>query len=158
LHNFKYRSAVLDIKMSGFGNKIKSITIDGKDLSNAEIPATLKGRHQVLITLANNIVTGEIALKPDYTAPETPVAEYENGVLLWKKIKDAIEYEVYKNGKAVAKQVEANIKVAASEYAEYQVTAIDKNGMPSFASEPVQVIPPSAIQKIEVEDFANKAT
>ncbi|PIH04466.1 hypothetical protein CS542_01030 [Pedobacter sp. IW39] len=49
LTNFKYRNAVLDIKLNGYGKKIKSITIDGKPLPQAMVPATLKGRHQLIL-------------------------------------------------------------------------------------------------------------
>ncbi|WP_240935599.1 MGH1-like glycoside hydrolase domain-containing protein [Hymenobacter sp. HDW8] len=52
LSNFKYRGAVLDLEMEGYGNEITTITMDDKPLANATIPATLTGRHKVRILLA----------------------------------------------------------------------------------------------------------
>ncbi|HVV55044.1 MAG TPA: hypothetical protein VHC47_06960 [Mucilaginibacter sp.] len=158
LNNFRYRNALLDISMSGFGNRIKSVTLDGKPLPNATIPASLTGRHQVVIRLADN-VTGEdkVGLKPGYTAPETPVAELKDGMLSWNKITGAVNYEVYRNGDLLARQNETDIKVPDDDFAEYQVASVDGNGVASFASEPVAIIPASSLQTLEMEDFAPKA-
>ncbi len=158
LKNFKYRGAILDISMSGFGNKIASITIDGKLIKKAEVSSSLKGKHTIVIRLANNLITNNgVGLKPNYTAPETPVAQYNNEVLSWGKTSGAVSYEVYKNGKPLTKQTALSIKLPADKFAEYQVTSIDKNGVASFASEPVAVIPTMSVQTIEAETLAPKA-
>lgn len=148
---------MFDIELSGYGNQINLITLDGKALPDAEISASLKGRHQVVIKLANTIKTSTVALKPNYTAPETPEVTYKNALLSWKKITGAVFYEVYKNGILFSRQTNTGFKAAKNAYAEYQVIAVDKNGIASFASEPVQVIPEAAVQKIEAEDLAPAA-
>lgn len=49
--NLRYRDATLDIKITGTGKAISTFTIDGKP-SDPFFPASLKGRHQISITLA----------------------------------------------------------------------------------------------------------
>ena len=53
LSNFKYRNALLQFELSGYGNQIKRITLDGKTLEKPEIPASITGTHTVKIELAN---------------------------------------------------------------------------------------------------------
>ncbi|HEX8019658.1 glycogen debranching protein [Mucilaginibacter sp.] len=157
LHHFKYRNAVLDIDMTGYGNQIKTITLDGKALTGGVIPAGLKGNHNVKITLANNVLSGKSNLAPGYTAPETPVVTYAKGKLTWPKAQDAVNYRVIKNGQPVAVTKTLSYAVNAGLYAEYQVIAMDAKGITSFASEPVLVIPASAQQIIEAETIADKS-
>lgn len=157
LSNFKYRDAVFDIELSGYGDQVKSITMDGKALRGVEVSAGLKGKHRVVISLANTIKTSAVGPKPDYTAPETPEVTCKNTSLSWKRITGAVLYEVYKNGTLLSKQTNTRLKLAANGYAEYQVIAVDKNGVSSFASEPVQISPEASEQKLEAEDFAAKA-
>ena len=52
LSGLKYRGATLDIALQGQGNRIASVTIDGKKSKNAFIPATLTGAHMVNIVLS----------------------------------------------------------------------------------------------------------
>ena len=158
LSNFKYRDASFDIEMSGFGNKIKSITLDGKTLAQPEVSAKLQGKHKLVIKLADNMINpAKIGLNPDYTAPETPVASLKDKILSWPQVKDAVGYQVYKNGKPLSTTKKLSLKVKIKDYAEYQVAAIDKNGVSSFASEPVQTIPEKILQVIQAEELAPKA-
>lgn len=157
LHRFKYRDAVLDIEISGYGNQIKSISLDGKGMTKAIVQADLKGTHRIKITLANNAIQGKSNLVPGYTAPETPVVTYAQGKLSWPKAQDAVNYRVIKNGQLVAATRKPVYAVNADAYAQYQVVAIDTKGITSFASEPVAVIPASAQQIIEAETGADRS-
>jgi len=56
LNNFKYRNAVLNISMEGFGNSIKAFMLDGKKMTVAEIPATIKGTHFIKICIRKNLL------------------------------------------------------------------------------------------------------
>jgi glycogen debranching enzyme len=58
LTNFKYRKAILNITLEGYGNQISLFELDGKVLPNAFIPCTLSGTHSIHITLANNDLSG----------------------------------------------------------------------------------------------------
>ncbi|MDR3697836.1 MGH1-like glycoside hydrolase domain-containing protein [Mucilaginibacter sp.] len=157
LENYKYRGAVLNISMQGFGNLMKSISLDGKALPGATIPAGLTGVHTIKIILADNVVAGKSNLQPGYTAPETPIATYQNGTLSWDKIPGAVSYRILKNGKLLALVKAHTYKVPANGYAEYQVASVDAKGVSSFNSEPVQVIPANVVSVTEAETVADKS-
>lgn len=154
LKNFKYRDAYLNINMKGYGNRVKSIRLDGKQVAGGIIPANLTGEHTVNIILSNNAIGGISNLQPNYTAPETPVAAYHNGRLSWSPVKDAAGYRIIKNGKYLSSTKTTALHIAAKGYAEYQVAATDAKGVSSFNSEPIEIVPSGTAQTIQAEDFA----
>jgi len=157
LENFKYRHAVLNVAMRGYGNQVKTITMDGKPLVGGLIPATLTGKHTVKIILAGYVAPGNSNLQPDYTAPETPVVTYNNGKLKWEKTQNGTAYNILRNGKKIASVTGFSFPVSANQYAEYQVAAVDARGKTSFNSEPVAVVPPKAEMIVEAETIAGKS-
>jgi hypothetical protein len=157
LHHFKYRDAWLNISMTGYGNQVKRITLDGTAITGGIIPAGLKGEHSINIILANNVVKGNNNLQPDYTAPETPVVTYAKGRLTWPKTERAVGYHVIKNGELIVTNSTLSYPVNTGEYAEYQVISFDRKGINSFASEPVQVIPAKSVQMIEAENLTDRS-
>lgn len=52
LHGLPYRDAILDIDLTGAGNRVRSCTLDGRP-SHPAIPATITGHHTVRIVLGN---------------------------------------------------------------------------------------------------------
>jgi hypothetical protein len=157
LEHYKYRNALLNISMQGYGNQIKSITLDGKPIKDGTISAELQGEHAVKIILANNVLSGKSNMAPNYTSPETPVVTYEKGKLSWAKTKGATAYHVIRNGKLIAPINALIYAVPANQYAEYQVAAVDAKGINSFNSEPVEVIPAKAVNIIQVESITDKS-
>ncbi len=158
LNNFKYRGAILNIEMSGFGNKIRSIALDGKNLKIPQLPASLTGEHKIAIKLANNkIENNSIHLQPNYTAPETPEAVLNGNTISWKNTINAVKYKVFKNGQVIATQKNTSLKIDTASYAEYQILSIDPKGVPSFLSESVTVVPATSVHTIEAESLAPKA-
>jgi len=157
LTNFTYRKAVLDIDLQGFGNAIKTITLDGKELAGAAVPATLTGRHQVRIVLSSQApAAAKVNRVANVFSPETPQVTFANGHLSWPAIKDAQTYRVLKNGQPVNASGALTYPVPADGYAEYQVIAIDSKGLESFASEPLALAPPTA--EIQLETVAPAAS
>ncbi|NEU08528.1 glycogen debranching protein [Flavihumibacter sp. R14] len=153
LNKFKYRNALLDIEMEGYGNKIKSITMDGNSLANAEIPANLSGKHAIRILLENNEPEkGRVNLVNDYTSPAEPVLNYSSSTISWEKVPGAVNYKVLRNGKEVSRTSGTKITPAANSFGEYQVIALDKENVESFASEPIQVYPEAAVHITELEN------
>lgn len=55
LTNFKYRRAVLDIELQGYGNQIQRFELDGQKKASASVPGDLVGRHHVRIILTSQI-------------------------------------------------------------------------------------------------------
>jgi hypothetical protein len=152
LNNFKYRKAVLDISMEGFGNKIKSFLLDGKSLPVNEIPATLSGRHTLKIILANTVLPkGNINKVDNYTSPAVPLTSNAGKAIMWQTKEGEKKYKVLKNGVVVAETTAAGYRTVDGPSAAYQVIAVDEKGVESFASEPLlfEGSSPSAIYEIE---------
>jgi hypothetical protein len=166
LSGFKYRRAVLDVEMTGFGNAIKSITLDGQPLADAAIPAGLSGRHAVRIVLSSEAPAAQpVNRVVDAVAPETPAVTYRDGKLHWEPVDGANSYVVLRNGKVVGDSGTADDAVLNyfsvpdfAGYHEYQVIAATRTGLQSFASEPLAVGPGLFNQQVQLETLAPKAT
>ncbi len=157
LSNYTYRNAVLNFEMSGFGNQIKSITMDGKPMEKPFIPANLTGTHTIKIELANNETGGAVNHTVDYTSPEAPKVTYNSGKLNWPIVEGAVAYQIIRNGVPAEKIQSTSFPVNTDAYAEYMVLAIDKNGVTSFGSEPLVVVPEKYKLVFELEKTIPKA-
>jgi len=161
LSNFKVRDAILNIEMTGYGNKIKNFCLDGRRITTCTILYTLTGEHHVKIILENKETSeNDINKNEICTSPETPVASVQNGILSWNKIDNAKSYVIIKNGKVWKQTNSSSIKISTRKYYEYQIVAVDSNNFNSFASEPVQTRNTKYHYTIELEDlvcgFSNK--
>ncbi len=156
LTNFKYRNAILDIEMENYGNEIASFTIDGKT-SKPEILSTLKGKHTIKIVLKMLAKTDAMMTKKaNYFSPEMPIVTLKNSELSWQSVENVMVYQIIKNGKIVDQTKANSFKIVAGKYAEYQVVAVDANGVASFASEPIAVSKTEP-EIYEIESFAAKS-
>lgn len=139
ISNFKYRNSNLNIVIEGSGNEISEFLLDGKLMEEAFIPGDISGQHSIVIKLSNHLKSSKINFMENYFAPETPVVNIKNGKLFWGKIENVAGYRVYKNGKLFS---EINENIFTPDYeskylSEYQISAIDINGVESFLSEPM---------------------
>lgn len=158
LSNFKYRNAVLDIELEGTGNQIRFVSMDGKPLTTPEIPADLTGTHQISIILASAPLPSQPVNKTMvYTSLPAPELTLQKNILKWKTIPGAAQYSILKNGKLLRKTAAAEAVIDANATGEYQVLAIDKKGIASFASEPLFVAGKQMISICEAENFATPA-
>ena len=157
LNNFKYRNAVLNISMKGFGNRISSIKLDEKLLSEPFILPTITGMHAVEIVLSNRKMQSSINEQPVYFSLATPDVILENDLLKWEAGKDAASYNILKNGKVIASVRNNFFSIDKNITAEYQVIAIDKNKVGSFASEPIFITDEKNIFVYQAEQFATKS-
>ncbi len=159
LTNFKYRRAVLDIDLQGFGNVITTITLDGQPLAGAAVPATLTGRHALRIVLSSQAPASAATTKvANLFSPATPEVTVANNRLRWPAQSDAQQYKVLKDGQVLATVSDTEYAVLATSYAEYQVVAVAKNGLESFASEPLPVGGRGTARQVQLETVAAKAT
>jgi hypothetical protein len=136
LTNFRYREAVLDIQLEGYGNTIKSFLHDGK-ASTPFVPKNLKGKHTIRITLSNQLPQSRINLVEPSTTLNTPLLSSDGNQLNWEAVSGATKYLVLKNGKELAQTTNTFYPLTGKSFAEYQVIALDANNVSSFASEPV---------------------
>lgn len=156
LTNFKYRGAVLNIEMTGYGNEIQEITLDGQPLAGAAVPASLTGAHALRIVLRSQApAVAQVNRVANLFSPETPQVTFANGHLSWPAIAGAQTYRVLKNGQPVNASGALIYAVPTDGYAEYQVLAIDNKGLESFASEPLALAPPTA--EVQLETLAPAA-
>jgi len=138
LNQFKYRGAVLDISVEGYGDGIASFIVDGEEKPDFEIAADSKGHHRIEIVLNSTTDKKKVNLLKNITSPETPVLVYEGSQLEWTKSKKAVAYQIHKNGNLWKTQKENKILLSDDEELnEYQVSAIDETGVTSFLSNPV---------------------
>jgi glycogen debranching enzyme len=159
LTNFPYRQANLTIQLEGHGNRVQSVTLDGKAIAKAAIPGDLQGKHELKIQLADNdLGKGNINLVENYVAPHTPQVQKTEETIFWQPIKDAVQYVVFKNGQMDTTTAEASFRVAPDkDYVEYQVMAVDNKGIESFKSAPSIFLNDALVRIVQAEKFAPAA-
>lgn len=137
LQNFKYRNAVLDIKISGFGNQIKSFCLDGVE-SEPLFPASLSGAHTIEITLANRQLEAmDMVLQENQYQPLTPSARIEGSLLKWDAVENTDSYIIIKDGKDWKTLASTTLNQPLDSDGEYAVVAKGTNGWRSYMSEPL---------------------
>ncbi len=144
--------------MEGYGNEIASFSLDGRKLTQASIPASLRGIHTICIRLANNSTgSGAINEQPVYFSPETPATQLKDNLIRWLPIKNAIPYIVLKNGTEIGRTKQNTFTIDPTLVAEYQVIAIDSQKKSSFASEPSLCDADNLISILQAEAYYPKA-
>lgn len=156
---FKYRGAVLDISVKGYGTKITSIKMDGKALSGPQIASDLKGNHAIEIQLDNSIpATTKINLVENKFAPGTPAVILKENKLSWAKVPDAQQYVVSINGQEAGKVTDNAYALKNTDQTQViQVKAINAQGLESFWSAPVYAGKSMNMFFVEAENFAPKS-
>lgn len=158
LTNFTYRDAILNIDLEGHGNQVQSFLLDGKPMDKSEIPASLKGPHHISIVLTStSLLEQSINKTASYTSLPAPLVTLQGKLLSWPKIPGAVEYKILRNGKLLRSTTALQLPLIPKEAAGYQVMAVDKQGITSFASEPVQVVNSRFIKTYQEEMYATAA-
>ena len=149
LSNFKYRQAVLDMKITGFGNELKSFKLDGVETAPF-LPADIKGEHSIEMVLTNvQPAQMQMVMQGNQYQPLTPEATIAEGRLSWKAVEGATSYVVLKDGKDVAQQQETAFDLKAD--GEYAVVALNAEGWRSYMSEPLNYY--NKVKLYEVEQY-----
>lgn len=145
LTNLKYRKAILDITIQGFGDRVSAFYIDGKKLKEPFVSSMINGRHSVRIVMNDQFSRYDVHMvEPVSHSPRMPQAWLDGATRLsWQQVQGTKEYKILRNGSPIAIQPESNIDgnyydIPDDEgFAEYQVVAVDSLGAESFASEPL---------------------
>ena len=136
LNNFRYRNAVLNMKISGFGNELKSFKLDGVEASPI-FPADLTGIHTIEMVLASKQPAPmQMTMKQNAYQPLTPVAKIQGNELQWQAVEGAHEYVVLRNGKDYQRVTEGT-SVVLKENGEYAVLGVSPEGYRGYMSEPL---------------------
>lgn len=155
LKSFPYRDMLLDITVSGSGNQIASCLIDGMP-SSAFIPAGWTGRHTVEIVMTGEHEPSSVNFVGYVVAPEYPLARIDDGNLVWDAVPGAVRYKVMQDGKTISET--ASCSYALRKYGEYQVVAVDEDGVCSFASEPLRHYDESSVIAMPEDCWLNPAS
>jgi hypothetical protein len=150
LSNFKYRDAVLDMTITGFGNNLKSFKLDGVE-ADPFFPANLKGAHTIEMVLDNRQPAPmQMVMRPNAYQPLTPVANISGEVISWQEVPEAKEYIVLRNGREMTRTTALKAELQGD--GEYAVVAVGADGWHSYMSEPLNHYSKAALY--EVERFA----
>ena len=145
LSNFPYRGGRLNITVSGYGDKVASLTLNGKTLDPEKtVPASrLKGDCNIEIRLSDQpMASAKVNNRPNLKAPLTPIAWLERDpatggtILQWNPIEYIGEYIVLRDGKEVGRTRSTSWPVTDGEW---QVAGVSGEGVEGFASEPRMV-------------------
>lgn len=143
LLNYPYRDKKLDIIVNGWGNKVKSLSLNGKKIDGTYISEKdLKKKNRIVIEMADAPFTPmRVNHTSNVKAPLTPVAWLEdNGKLLrWNPIEYIGKYIIVRNGAKIAETRQTSFD--ASIPGEYMVIGVSEDGVESFASEPRNNLP-----------------
>jgi hypothetical protein len=138
LENFKYRNAMLDIEIEGTGNQIQSFLVDGKIQTTTSLPSSISGHHSILIKLTSQpFITKQINKTINYTTVANPIITIDKNTLQWNEVASAVAYKILLNGKVIGSTNANHYPIMSSKFGEYQIIALDKKQVPSFASEPI---------------------
>ena len=138
ISGFRYRNAVLDIEIKGYGDRIRRFEVDGVPQEVHSISADLTGHHKVRIVLSGSFEKKmKVNSQPGVCTPMTPETSVADGVLSWDAVEGASEYEVYVAGGKVAQTKELSVEIADGWKGDLCVVAKSADGVPSFPSEPI---------------------
>ena len=166
LTNLKYRKAILDITIQGYGDRVSAFYIDGKKLKEPFVSSSMNGRHSVRIVMNDQFSRyDEHTVEPVNYSPHTPIAWLDGATRMsWQQVQGAKEYKILRNGSSIAIQPESNIEgnyydIPDEEgFSEYQVVAVDSLGVESFASEPLVRFGISNVRHYDMTAFAEPTT
>ena len=159
LTNYKYRDAILNISLHGYGNQIKTFILDGVE-TEPFLPDTLQGMHEIEIELTRSNTTNRVNYcKAQFTPLEPNNIHTNNGLLLWNNDVRIKDYLIYLNGRNIGKINNDNkdtiesFELSNNYSGEIQIVSFDKQKGYSFASEPDRYNNTEIIY--EIEDYIN---
>ena len=156
LTNFKYRNAILDIEVNGFGNEVGLLELDGQAISSNIVPPNLEGRHKVRIEMTGKRSTSsDIQTSPSLFTPATPLVTDSANALRWLTVPRAVRYSVWKNNAELSPTQQPFYVLTEPHGAgEYWVIAANETANLSFISEPVLLTDSGRVIQEDLTRFA----
>ena len=139
LKSFHYRNSTLDISVSGYGDSIKTLKLDGKVVDGSAISGNLVGHHKVEISMSNSFRNKYEHLPKKLRNPlATPEVIMDSDRIFWDYIDNAAYYDVFAGGKHVARIDEPEVQFE-DWYGDLQVIAVAADGTVSHPSNPFNI-------------------
>lgn len=155
---FRYRNAVLDIELNGFGSGIQSMTIDGETVDDYVIPAGLKGEHKIKIEMNRRFPDkGGFNMVANKFSLPAPRVERHADTLRWPAVDGADGYGIYRNGTMLEQIAQNHYVIPEGQYGQFKVTAQKDRNKSSFTSEPVSYYPSRRKKVLEMEAYAQSS-
>ncbi len=155
IKGLRYRNAVLDIEIYGFGDKISSYSLDDKFYQYAIVPKEMEGKHVIKIKMNNQLPDkSKINMVENTVSPETTSLRLIENKLFWDKIETANHYQIYQNGELLLETEDNYMSdVNYKDPTEFQIQIKDRFGNNSFLSEPLYVYNLNNERIVEAENF-----
>ncbi len=138
LKGLNYRKAVLDITVTGTGNDVETITVDGKALESPFIPNDIEGHHHVAIHLKQSgHATQQVTLHPsDGFLPLTPTVVWTGDSGHIQDFVPGVPYRLSVNGQLTALNDSVFALPQSEDFTEFSVEIAGKYGN-GFMSKPL---------------------
>jgi len=153
IEDFSYRNAVINIRISGTGDTIKSFRLNGRKMNRPFIPESLTGKHDIEIRLMPSEKSyTDMNRSGRKVSPETPDLFLTGATLKATPVPDGVRYKLYRNAALIEEKpdpVFSNVNL--SEFCEYQVQAVNSDGLHSFLSEPVVIVPGNRVLIVQAQ-------
>ena len=157
LTNYPYRDAMLTIRLTGKGDTLTSVKLDGKEMGpDYVLPTTLEGEHTLELVVTDSGKDSEINLSSynHVTCPDMPVVTYENGVLTWKE-DSRYTYRLW-NGQKWLDVSGGSYTPDPEVYGVYSLVAVDKDGIVSELSAPITIRPTTVVVEAESGKYTSQ--
>ena len=140
LTNFRYRKAILDIKITGQGSEVVSLKVNGKEKKAGYIlPANAKGKYRIEIVLRPSCVSGRAHIVPAGPgacwSPVEPVLRLEQNQVYWT-VAPGCQYALIGKGIRI-ENIHTPYDISSLPDGFYNVLATHVNGFCSDLSNPV---------------------
>ncbi len=163
IKNIKYRDATVSVTVRGTGDKVASMTMDGKPVKGNLIYAEnlSAGEHNIEITMANNTLRhSDMTMSDAITMPPTPLVE-------WNTSRQAritnpspgIGYEILLNGVVQEETDETTYELFRSpSFTTVGIVPIKDSRWAGFSPRPFMWIPRGSVIIVQAEDVVDGGT
>jgi len=160
IRNLKYINSNLDIEIIGFGDAIKTFSIDGVFQKTAQISSSLKGKHIVEIKMTNQFKhNNKSPIKDNIPSIDSPTLSLKKGILTWSTDSSTYKSKLYINAKdslTIKNNIFTSIDSTKPTY--YSVVNINKDKKRSLLSNTILVAPQSNKKIININNITINKT
>ena len=157
LTNYPYRDATLTIRLTGKGDTLTSVKLDGVEMGvDYVLPTDLTDTHTLELVVTDSGKDSEINLSSynHVTCPDMPEMTYKNGVFTWTE--DArYTYRLW-NGETWIDVSGGNYTPDPDVYGVYSLVAVDEDGIVSELSAPITIRPTTVVVEAESGEYTSQ--